>query len=367
MQKPFIDFYTQIGFAPTGQQANLGKKHHENRTNLFRKLSLHPKIFKDASVLEIGPGSGENAIDLLNRGIASLRLVDAVPTVLESLKTQIKTDIPVTYELFDASMLSTSHQSFDIVICEGVIPFQLAPVTFFQNISKNVAPGGILLVTTMDGISALSEVIRRLIALSLTLRNGSTVETFEDFFNEDFKTLSGMTRTSKNWILDSILNPWIGSLFSIADALDSCPRDFRPMSMTPNLHTDLAWYKESTDIKAERTAWLESYWRNCHQLIDYRVDSKLVVSKSQNELLLNLCGDVFTEMQHLTAEPNLISASKIPILIKRITRECQQLDNLTKISLEAFVKFIETGDESFLHDFRPFWGRGQQYICFDRS
>jgi hypothetical protein len=104
MTKPFIDFYTQIGFAPTGQQIGLSKRHRENRTNLYRKLGLHPMVFMGARVLEIGPGSGENSIDLLDRGISSLKLVDGVPEVLDSLKTRIKSDIPISYELYDASM-----------------------------------------------------------------------------------------------------------------------------------------------------------------------------------------------------------------------------------------------------------------------
>ncbi len=86
MTKPFLDFYTQIGFASTGQKAGASVIHSENRTNLYRKLSLHPQILKGARVLEIGPGSGENSVDLLKRGISSLKLVDGVPEVINSLK-----------------------------------------------------------------------------------------------------------------------------------------------------------------------------------------------------------------------------------------------------------------------------------------
>ena len=71
MKRPFIDFYTEIGFAPTGQQTGISQKHKNNRSNLYRKLGLRSQIFKGANVLEIGAGSGENAIDILNRGVTS--------------------------------------------------------------------------------------------------------------------------------------------------------------------------------------------------------------------------------------------------------------------------------------------------------
>ena len=112
MKKPFIDFYTQIGFAPTGQLFGNQDKHRENRSNLYRKLGLHPKVLEGSTVLEIGPGSGENSIDLLARGIKSLKLVDGVPAVLESLQSRISGHTPVTYELYDAAMLPPKRETF---------------------------------------------------------------------------------------------------------------------------------------------------------------------------------------------------------------------------------------------------------------
>jgi len=367
MTKPFIDFYNSIGFAPTGQEPALKVEHKQNRNNLYRKLGLHSGIFKSARVLEIGPGSGENSIDLLGRGISSLKLVDGVPEVLSSLQTRIKSETPVTYELSDATIPSTSTETFDIVICEGVIPLQLTPGDFFQNISKSVAPGGLILITTMDGISTLSEVLRRVISFSVKSRHGLKLEDLEDFFKRDFQSLDGMTRTPRNWLLDSVINPWIGNLFSIKDALLSAPADFRPISMTPNLHLDLNWYKSPVDNKSEKEAWTASYDNTCHYLIDYRIKSHLNTSEDLNYLLQELCAQAFLEMQILLASNSLSSSGKFCSIIQRIALECPQLDNLTRLSLLAFINFLNGDEDNSLMDFQPFWGRGQQYLCFERN
>ena len=262
MKKPFIDFYTEIGFAPTGQQIGINQKHRNNRSNLYRKLGLHPHVFKGADVLEIGAGSGENAADMLNRGLSSLTISDGAQVVLDKLKSVFKNDTRIQYELRDSQELSPNNDVFDIVICEGVIPLQIEPTVFFQNICKRVAPGGIVLITTMDSISSLSEVLRRIISSTIKTQGTVEINDIVEFFRKDFKELGGMTRTAENWVLDSVINPWIGKMFSISNALLAAPENFRPISMTPNLHVDKEWYKKPNRNSIERNAWMRSYAAN---------------------------------------------------------------------------------------------------------
>ncbi len=367
MRKPFIDFYTEIGFAPTGQQEGISQKHRTNRTNLYRKLGLHSQIFKGANVLEIGPGSGENAIDLLNRGISSLTISDGAQVVLEKLKVVLKSDLPIWFELCDSQRISTNKSVFDIVICEGVIPLQMDPSIFFQNICQRVASGGIVLVTTMDSISSLSEVLRRIISFTITTQGVMETKVIENFFRKDFEQLEGMTRTAENWVLDSIINPWIGKMFSISDAILAAPKNFRPISMTPNLHLDREWYKNPNDDYTERNTWVKSYLENCHQLINFKDKSFASVSVEQNTALLEICDLVFLEMQRETNQGVINNHKFIIDLVSKIVYEFDYIDVSTKNSLKSFVKFMETKIPSSLDDFRTFWGRGQQYLCFENT
>jgi hypothetical protein len=176
-----------------------------------------------------------------------------------------------------------------------------------------------------------------------------------------------MTRTPRNWLLDSVINPWIGNLFSIKDALFSSPEDFRPISMTPNLHLDLNWYKSPLDNESEKAAWAASYDENCHYLIDYRIKSHFNTGEDRNFLLQELCAQAFLEMQVLLASNSLTSGGNFCSIIRRIVLECPQLDNLTKLSLSASINFLSGDEDTSLMDFQPFWGRGQQYLCFERN
>ena len=367
MTKPFLDFYTQIGFAPTGQKVGTSVIHRENRSNLYRKLSLHPQIFEGARVLEIGPGSGENSVDLLKRGISTLKLVDGVPEVINSLKLLFSSKIPVTFEVCDASIPFSSAETFEIVICEGVIPLQLNPIDFFKNISKTVTPGGFIMITTMDGISTLSEILRRVSAHLLFQIDKSSTDTLAQFFKEDFLSLGNMSRKPSNWVLDSIVNPWIGKMFSIEDALNAVPKDFRPISMTPNLHLDFDWYKTINDNESEIRKWITSYRKSCHQLIDYRVNSECLSNLELNQRLDQLCSRIFLAMQALIGGNPQGARSQISESLESIVEECSQLDMITKESLGSYIEFLNTDDPNLLMKFRPFWGRGQQYMLFQRD
>jgi 2-polyprenyl-3-methyl-5-hydroxy-6-metoxy-1,4-benzoquinol methylase len=367
VDKPFIDFYSEIGFAPTGQQAGTTQKHKNNRSNLYRKLGLRSSVFKNAKVLEVGAGSGENAIDILNRGVSFLTISDGAQVVLDNLKSVIKSDTPIQFELHDSQQPTLNKDVFDIVICEGVIPLQLNPTIFFQNVCKRVAPGGVVLITTMDSISSLSEVLRRIISLIIKSRGAVDVKNIVDFFQKDFKALEGMTRTPENWVLDSILNPWIGKMFSIKNALLAAPENFRPISMTPNLHLDQEWYKKPLKNSSEKNEWIRSYQENCHQLINFQYRSRISAAKEQNSLLLEICDLLFLEMQRMTHQSFPYNEKLIVSLVQRIVNEFTYIDVSTKDSLKSFINFIVTKNPSSLTNFQTFWGRGQQYLCFENN
>lgn len=61
-KRPFIDFYSSIGLTPTRQDVSDMKKHFQRREALHRQLGIPPRLIKNASLVEFGPGSGHNAI-----------------------------------------------------------------------------------------------------------------------------------------------------------------------------------------------------------------------------------------------------------------------------------------------------------------
>jgi 2-polyprenyl-3-methyl-5-hydroxy-6-metoxy-1,4-benzoquinol methylase len=367
MTKPFIDFYNSIGFAPTSQQSDLRVEHKQNRDNLYRKLGIHASTWANASVLEVGPGSGENSIDLIARGIRSLSLVDAVPAVLEKIKDRVPKEEMVTYQLLDLQE-TTIDGNFEIVVCEGVIPLQLDPKGFARNVSNSVKHGGLLLITTADAVSSLSEVLRRYIAHKLIAIDTPNLDNIIIFFTDDFLALPRMTRTPKDWVLDSILNPWVGNFFSIHDATQALLYNgFQPVSQTPIIAEDLGWYKEESSNTKVAQDWEDRYLRNVHKLIDTRNVNLNSASLESNQILIMECSNIFTSMKEFISSKSLTHEDNILAGIEKILSRCPQLSFETQSSLNAILVWANSLRSEDLREFRPFWGRGQQHILFERT
>lgn len=367
MTKPFVDFYNSIGFAPTSQQVHLKFEHTQNRSNLYRKLGIHAATWSNATVCEVGPGSGENTIDLAKRGIQSLTIVDAVPAVLDQIKIKLSGETKVQYQLLDLSD-SIIPNSFEVLICEGVIPFQLNPKRFAANVSKSVTQGGLLLLTTADEVSSLSEVIRRYIAHKAMSVHLSNLNEIADFFKEDFLSLPRMTRSPRDWVLDSILNPWVGELFSISDSIQTLlDNGYQPISQTPSISDNLSWYKEdNTNTKAARI-WEEGYLRNLHKLIDSRI-LNLDSARPEDNLILKMeCLKVYSAMKEFVLDNSRTNEDKILSSIDTILSKCSQLSVETQKSLRSVLAWASSLRQQDLKEFREFWGRGQQHILFERT
>jgi 2-polyprenyl-3-methyl-5-hydroxy-6-metoxy-1,4-benzoquinol methylase len=367
MTKPFVDFYNSIGFAPTGQQAHLKVEHKQNRDNLYRKLGIHAATWTHANVCEVGPGSGENSIDLVSRRIKSLTLVDAVPAVLDQIRERFLGETKVEYQLQDLSDSIISN-SFEIVICEGVIPLQLNPKRFATNVSNSVMHGGLFLLTTADEVSSLSEVIRRYIAHKAMTVNVSNLNEIADFFKEDFFALPKMTRNPRDWVLDSVINPWVGELFSISDSIQSLlDKGYQPISQTPNISDNLSWYKEDSTNAKVATIWEDRYLRNVHKLIDTRIINLDSASPDENQLLIMECSKVYSAMKEFVLDNSLTSEDKILTSIELILSKCPQLSPETQKSLRSVLAWASSMRNEDLREFRGFWGRGQQHILFERT
>lgn len=365
MTKPFLDFYSKIGFAPTGQQENKLQSHQVNRDNLYRKIGLHDAIFRGSSVLEIGPGSGENSFDLLRRGIDSLTLMDGIPAVLESIRSRAPKISNLNFIIQDVST-EFNTELYDIVVCEGVIPLQMDPDKFLINVATTVKPGGFLLITTMDEISLLSEVLRRYLAHKILSVGTSNLSEIVDFFSNDFDSLPGMTRKKEDWVLDTINVPWVGRLFSVADACKSSSSMLRPVALTPNICPDIAWYKSPLTAMIESSEWQKRYLLYCHNLIDSRTNQFLPASPLMNLNLQSNCNRIFVLVSAFTRREIEDPEKELIDLLVNTLAECKQLDSETILSIQAYIHWLQNSSND-LSDFRKLWGRGQQHLLFQKE
>jgi hypothetical protein len=198
--------------------------------------------------------------------------------------------------------------------------------------------------------------------------DASNINQIVAFFEEDFAALPRMTRNPKDWVLDSVLNPWVGEFFSIRDATQTLfSNGFQPVSHTPCIADDLGWYKEESSNNKVAQDWEDRYLRNVHKLIDTRNVDSNSTSQESNQVLIMKCSNIFASMKEYVSNKSLVHEAKILAGIETILSRCPQLSLETQSSLQSFLLWANSLRNDDLKEFRGFWGRGQQHILFERT
>jgi len=379
IEKPFVDFYIEHGISPVSQDISDLTKHFERRASLYRHIGIPPSFVRNKKVIEFGPGSGHNAVFVSSLQPEQYVLVDANPTGLENTKNLLNEYLTENQanrieHLFVESLIEEyqSDEDFDLVLCEGTIPFQKSPSDFLQRIARFSSSGGMVVITCVDSISYLSEILRRSIALSIVDEN----DTMEKKINEllpiigpHLSTLKGMSRFHEDWILDNILQPLVGELLSIAEAIKALSADFDVYGSSPHFLTDWRWYK---DIIGEQKLYnqrgIEIYEQYVHNFLDYRFTFG-PRPKEKNRKLIDICDNIFRcclEIQN--GDKDILRI--ILQYVNQLKNYVKEFSEKTFYSLDDYSKILEHYISynvllPFDH-FTNFFGRGQQYLSFIR-
>lgn len=262
-----LDFYQQHGISPVHQDIADLPAHFARRAGLYRSLGLPPMAVRGKRVLEIGPGSGENALYTLSLKPAEYLALEPNPVAAASARVRLGLDV------FETSIEDYEGvYAFDIVLCEGLLGLCGSdPRVLLEAVARHVAPGGVLVITCIDAISDHAEVLRRAQAQQLIDRSAplaDQVATLRPVFAPHLATLKGMTRSVDDWIIDNLLNPAsIGPTFSIPEACAALDGRFDVLGCSPRFLLDWRWYKEATP----GNQWaIDAYWAQAHNLYDYR-------------------------------------------------------------------------------------------------
>lgn len=266
-----LDFYRQHQISPVTQDIGDLQAHFQRRAFLYRSLGLPPVAIQGKRVFEVGAGASSNALYTVSLQPQIYTVLEPNPTGAEEIKRAIPTANVVCERLEDYSV-NDPYEPFDVVLCEGLLGLCGGdPNALLADLVGHVKVGGVVVITCIDAISNCAEVLRRAMAHRIVDRSKSLQEQVQQLvpvFTPHLATLKGMTRSVEDWILDNLLNPAsIGPLFSIPDALTAVDGTFEVLGCSPRFLIDWRWYKEGTP----GTSWaIESYWRNCHNLYDYR-------------------------------------------------------------------------------------------------
>ena len=367
---PFVDFYRENEISPVAQDISDLDRHFARRAALYRHVGLPPRLVGGRTIVEFGPGSGHNAVYTASLGPSRYVLVDGNPVGLERTGMLLAEHGAAGHECV-ASMFEDfdTDERFDIVLCEGVIPLQTRPAHLLRHVARFAAPGGLVVMTCMDSVSQIAEIMRRLIAALVVDPGTSTegqVELLRPLFAPHLATLSGRSRLVDDWILDVIVRPWLGEMLSVADAVAALDGDFHCYGASPDFLTDWRWYKDVRDGYNE--AATTAYWRNLHNFLDYRLtfDPR---TEAENRPLREICDDLYALTRRFEHERRPGTIEEIGERLAALGGRVAAYSPTTASAILDFHEALAHADGDGLGDlggFAALFGRGQQYLSFVR-
>ncbi len=371
---PYIDFYSSHGIIPTRQDITNFQKHLQRRKSLYYHLGIPDGVWKNSSVLEIGPGSGHNAIVTASMRPKRYLLVDANGPSIDSTRSLLQKHTPsANFELIQKPVLEfKTRERFDVVLAEGLIPMQKDPKSFLKHISEFTANEGILVFTTNDSISVFSEMLRRWQGWNLCRGVNDfekKVEILANFFLKDIESLPGMSRLPKDWVTDQLIHPWAGPLFSIPEAVSVLEKSWVFLGVSPRFIQDWRWYKTIHGSAYLNKQFLrDQYYKNAHQLLDCR-NCALPLVPSINRRVETITQEVFNRVFKQERGQQAFPAALLARKTREISKLVQGVLPETSKSLNAFCDSIDSAKSFKQHvkGFASLWGRGQQYMSFVRQ
>lgn len=375
--RPYVDYYKQNNISPVAQDISDLDAHFARRRHLARLLGVVPAVIEGGAVLEFGPGTGHNALWTLAQRPARYDLVDANPVGLVQARAMLHPRCPpeTAMNFVEALIEDVSPEPvFDLVLAEGLLPLQTAPARLLRHMASFVKPGGVLVVTTMDGVSVLAEMLRRLysmVAVSPDLALEAQATALAGLWRSHLATLSGMTRRHEDWVLDNVLQPFRGQLFSFADVVETLAADFDFLGSAPHFVTEWRWHKDlcRADCGANQRA-VAAYLANLHNVLDCRHTTAPRAPQS-NETLSRLATAIFDDTVAMTtaATPEDTAAP-----LAKLRQLAVQIDAVEPQTTQAIADFLAVVDRhgftlttgtDFGH-FTGWFGRGQQYVSLTR-
>jgi len=381
----FLDFYGQYGIVPVSQSNVPATTLRRRRLALYRCLGIPELAFRGAKILEIGPGTGEHAAVIDSLGPRSLTLLEANPESIKSIRRLIRDGrIDASRcQVLEADFLDESlpSDSFDVVLAEGCIPSQQDPIAALRSASRFVTPSdGIFVITTVDSVSALADLCRRLLKPLFSRGTASELSSQADnagsFFESHLQQLPGVVRSAKDWVLDSILHPWTPNWqLPLGVALDALS-DFQFLGSSPSFYVDWRWYKVFGSPNETWTNHAQSQWRQSRMFtVDQRISNTDALRLSSSAVAeFSDLADSFADLVHSHWTSDDLTDVSDVIFVLDALAEILRHDPLFEATHSALVEYrdalpsLARGDLSHpLDRFASWWGRGQQYVSLTRQ
>lgn len=378
MRNDYLDFYGKHYISPVKQDIGNINLHYDRRKKLYRQCGIPVIAFRDADILEVGPGGGYNTLAFFHWGCKHVDLIEANQKGIEEMEGLFtKQNIPQSqYEIFSCKIEDYQVcKKYDIVVAEGFLPFLFNQQEVIEKLKLLVADNGIVVITCSDHVSCFIESMKRLLGQALS----KDLQVFEEkvaylsrLFGPQLIKMKGVSRSAEEWVQDNILNPAGNNnmALSIGEAISYFGKEYDILGTSPQMFTDYSWYKD---------IWYE--YRE-----DYR---KQFQEKHLSLLMANMPEQVLDFKQVESLENHMECIRKLAADYKKNFKNCIIYDILRHMDevkqewkemeqgfyfvfceiIDALQCIVETGNvnmEEYPHFFAAF-GRAQQYIAFTKK
>jgi 2-polyprenyl-3-methyl-5-hydroxy-6-metoxy-1,4-benzoquinol methylase len=369
VERAYLDYYGENDIIPVRQDTRDIALHFARRRSLYRHLGLHSSAFRNSRVLEFGPGTGDNALFIASCAPETFVLVDDNPASIRAVEHKISCGLLPRDRVECCKSEVRAYASgapFDVVLCEGVLGGQQNPEDFLRHVASFVAPDGLLVITTMSSTSLLAEACRRVLKPVIATRFApkNPLEELTGFFGPDLRSLPGMSRLHEDWVHDNILCPWPERYeFTIPESISTLDAEFDVLGTSPHFIQD--WRYEATWNEVA----LEEYDRWSSHFLDYRVVPD-TPGKPRASALETECRSAL-RLHHKIWHGSLDLIPQFVAALESVREMIQATLPETGTSITDFLTGLDGLLAGNRHAdfgaFRPWFGRGQQYISFVRK
>ena len=212
-EKEVLRVYQKVN--PSTYPIEEDPKEYRRRMDFMEDLFLHrlnfpPKMFKDATLLDFGTGTGENSLFYLVAG-ASCTFVEMNQLACQRAEKLFKqfSSESSKWEIVNESLFDfNSDASYDIVISNGVIHTTADKEKAIEIKSKHLKKGGFLVLGIANSAGSFQRNLQRAILYHFATSDEDIASLAEELFADHLDRAEKFSsRDRKAIIYDSYINP----------------------------------------------------------------------------------------------------------------------------------------------------------------
>ncbi|MCI9646686.1 MAG: class I SAM-dependent methyltransferase [Lachnospiraceae bacterium] len=377
MENGYLEYYGKHHISPVNQDITDIKAHFERRRKLYRQCGIPTIAFRNAEILEVGPGGGYNTLAFFHWGSRHIDLVEANPRGIEDMKSLFGyQEIPEDkYGIISCKIEDYStEKKYDIIIAEGFLSNVPNQQEIIDKLKDLAAPDGIIVVTCIDNVSCFVENMKRLIGKVMVrdiLSYQDKLSFLSEIFGKQLAMLKGVSRPTEDWVQDNILNPVINDNLELSMLQAICFfGGYDVLGSSPQMFVDYSWYKDIW------YAYKEDYKRQFREkhmglLLTNMPEQIMAVEKAGRlerhfKCIRNLVSEYDKTLQSNYIEEILIHMNEMEEDLQGIDGKFLDVFAEIRDALWQVHNIGEVNMEEYPHFFSAF-GRSQQYIAFMKT